>query len=369
MKIAIDCHTLEITHRAGKEQFVYSLIEQLSKIDLRNNYCLYFRRKVSLSQLPRNWRCRFINLPTPIWHLVVLLDAWFKKTNVLFIPATYFLSAINFLIPSVIVVFDLTPFLSKIKRTHKLKVRLLEKMFLGRSIKRAKKIIAISDNTKQDLIHFFPIAKQKTIVVPLAVHRRYRAIKDQRAIKEALKKYNLPSRFILFVGTIEPRKNIVRLIKAYAIIAKKMGIPPLILVGKKGWNYQEIFKIVKESALEKKVIFTGYVSDHNLPYLYNAADLFVYPSLYEGFGLPVLEAMTCGTPVITSNISSLPEVVDQSALLINPNSISEISCALERLLSDAVLREKLSNDGLTRAESFSWLRTAEQVLKIITDVN
>jgi len=178
----------------------------------------------------------------------------------------------------------------------------------------------------------------------------------------SLAKYNLPKKFILFVGTIEPRKNIKRLIEAYNIVSPQ---EPLVIVGKKGWFYKEIFKEIEELNIKDKIIFLDYLPGKDLPYLYNKAICFIYPSLYEGFGLPPLEAMACGCPVITSSTSSLPEVVGNAAVLIDPGKTREMVVAIEKILGSRKLRDELRQKGIVQSKKFSWRKTSEQILEIL----
>jgi glycosyltransferase involved in cell wall biosynthesis len=169
---------------------------------------------------------------------------------------------------------------------------------------------------------------------------------------------------ILFVGTLEPRKNLATLLKAYALLRKKAQPPRLIIGGARGWHHEQVFSVVEELGLIEDVIFPGYIPREELPLWYNAANLFIYPSLYEGFGLPLLEAMACGTPVITSNISSLPEVVDGAGILVDPSSVEDMAEAMWQVLSDSSLRAEMRRKGLARAREFSWRKTAQRTVEV-----
>jgi glycosyltransferase involved in cell wall biosynthesis len=173
----------------------------------------------------------------------------------------------------------------------------------------------------------------------------------------------LPNRFILFLGTLEPRKNVQKLIRAYSQWRNsEPGIPKLVVAGAKGWYYERIFAEVERLGLAGQVIFPGYVAQEELPLWYNAADLFVYPSQFEGFGLPVLEAMACGTPAVTTNVASLPEVGGDAAWLVSPDNEAELVEAVRRVLKDAALRQEMKARGLAHAANFTWERTARQTL-------
>ena len=181
-------------------------------------------------------------------------------------------------------------------------------------------------------------------------------------------KYSITGSFILFVGNISPRKNILALLQAFNKL-KKRGIKhKLVIAGKKDQRYEQVLKTLNELNLGGEVIFTGYVPEEDLPKLYNAADLFVYPSLYEGFGLPILEAMACGTPVVASNVSSLPEVAGDAGLLVNPQDVDALTNAMYKVLTDDKLKESLIDKGLERAKFFSWEKTARETLEVYKEV-
>jgi glycosyltransferase involved in cell wall biosynthesis len=175
----------------------------------------------------------------------------------------------------------------------------------------------------------------------------------------------LPQGFILFIGTIEPRKNVAALIKAYAAWRRRAGqAPKLIIGGGKGWYYGQVFALVESLGLRDDVIFPGYLPQADLPMWYNAATIFVYPSLFEGFGLPVLEAMACGTPVITSKASSLPEVAGEAGMLVDPTDVDNLSYALERVFNDLTLRDSMRQKGLAQSAKFSWHKAATETLEV-----
>jgi glycosyltransferase involved in cell wall biosynthesis len=223
------------------------------------------------------------------------------------------------------------------------------------SARRARRVIAVSHSTKRDLVQHYRLLPDKVDVIHNGVDASFRPLPaDQVAAFRT--RAGLPDRFVLFVGTLEPRKNVARLIEAYAQLPKER--PPLMLVGGRGWLYDDIFARVEALDLSDEVRFVGYVPAEDLPCWYNAAELFVYPSLYEGFGLPPLEAMACGTAVITSTASSLPEVVGEAGLLVDPAEPAALAMAMEQILSDRELRETVRAAGRVRAQGFSWKETA-----------
>ncbi len=362
MRIAIDSRAI-LGARTGKGEYSYQILRHLAKIDSKNQYFLYTQRGIPY-HFGANFHIKRLRLPSILWHLFVWLDLkWILKPDVYLAPVSYIISALG-VKNSIVLIPDLVVFL--FPRQHNSKAVFLEKYFLKRAIKQSRKVIAISRATKRDLKRLFSLPSSKIEVIYLAADQYHQKISPS-LLAAMRKKYNLPCQFIFCVGTLEPRKNLIRLIEAYQKLSLKKAYN-LVIVGKKGWHYEGIFQRVQQLNLEKHVRFLGYVDQKDLPSLYHLATVFVYPSLYEGFGLPPLEAMTCGTPIITSNISSLPEVVGKAALLINPRSIPEITNALNTLLTDDMLRVKLARLGLIQAKKFSWEKTAREILKIITSI-
>jgi glycosyltransferase involved in cell wall biosynthesis len=262
-------------------------------------------------------------------------------------------------------VHDLSPVL--FPELHTPQNRALFKRKMCYVQERAQAIIAVSEHTKRDLVKVLAIPEERVHVVYNAAAPGYHPIRDRGEIRRVTRKYGVPgSGYILHVGTLEPRKNLVRLVEAYAVALDHCGdrVPPLVLAGGKGWLYEEIFHSVERLGLQQRVIFTGFVDDEDLPALFNGALFFVYPSLYEGFGIPVLEAMACGVPVITSNASSLPEIVGEAGVLVDPIDAGALAAALMALLDDLERRAALRAAGLTRAVLFSWERAARETLEV-----
>jgi glycosyltransferase involved in cell wall biosynthesis len=265
-------------------------------------------------------------------------------------------------------VYDLTPMLFPDWHTQQNRAFFKHKMRYVREQKQT--IIAISEHTKRDLLETLAIPEERVHVVYGGVDPRYHPIHDHEEISRVTHKYDVPGPgYILYVGTLEPRKNLVRLIEAYAVTLDRCGerTPPLVLTGGKGWFYKEIFDIVERLGLQQRAIFTGFVDDEDLPALFNGALFFVYPSLYEGFGIPVLEAMACGVPVITSDASSLPEIVGEAGVLVDPTDTRALAAALMALLDDPERRATLRAAGLAQSALFSWQRAARETLAVYED--
>jgi glycosyltransferase involved in cell wall biosynthesis len=235
-----------------------------------------------------------------------------------------------------------------------------------RSVAAARRVIAVSQATKQDVVDLFGAPADRIDVVYNGVDASF-CPAPAGEVEAFRRGAGLPERFILHLGTLEPRKNLPRLVQAFAQVrAHDAGQPAvkLVLAGGRGWDYDAIFAEVARQGLEQEVLFPGYVSDEDLAWWYRAAAVFVYPSLLEGFGLPVLEAMACGAPTVTSNLSSLPEVAGDAALLVDPMSVDALAGALLRLLADADLARELRTRGLAQAARFPWSRTAQETAAV-----
>ena len=230
-------------------------------------------------------------------------------------------------------------------------------------------MIAVSNNTKQDLISSLATPAHKISLIYNGHEPFYRKLSPQEIDHTLLKKHNITANFILTVGTLEPRKNIIGLIKAYGKLPENLkNTYQLVIAGGRGWKYKDIFREINKLSSASRIIFTGYLPREELRQLYNQASLFVYPSIYEGFGFPVLEALACGVPVITANTSSLPEVAGEAAVFIDPRSAEDISSAISMLLTEKEVRETLIRKGPAQVKKFSWERAAEETLNIYHEV-
>ncbi|MCM8709663.1 glycosyltransferase family 4 protein [Clostridium sp. SYSU_GA19001] len=226
-------------------------------------------------------------------------------------------------------------------------------------------LITVSEWSKQDILKYFPIDKNKIFVTPLAADDIYKPLDKEKCKYFLSKQYNINKSFILYIGGFSPRKNVKSLITAFAKVYKDLGKDyNLVIVGATRDQGQYLSEFSSNLEFSSKIIFTGFAPENHLPILYNACDAFVYPSLYEGFGLPPLEAMNCGTPVITSNLTSIPEVVGDAGILINPYNEYELMEALKKLLNNEKLQNEYREKGLIRAQDFSWNKTAEKTLEV-----
>ncbi|PIY96268.1 MAG: hypothetical protein COY66_04485, partial [Candidatus Kerfeldbacteria bacterium CG_4_10_14_0_8_um_filter_42_10] len=247
------------------------------------------------------------------------------------------------------------------------------KFLVPKSARKAKRIIAVSQATKKDIIRLFKINSEKIKVIYEGVIQHIGSKLAKKASKAQLqKKYKIGEKYLLFVGTLEPRKNLMNLIKAFNSLLlknyRKFKDYELIIAGGKGWKYEEIFKTIKQQKFGYKIRFLNYIPHEEKVVLMKNATCFVFPTMYEGFGLPVLEAMSLGTPVITSKISSLPEIAGNAAVLVNPNKMEEITAAFNKVLANKNLRQKMSKAGLAQSRKFNWKKTAQETMKLYREV-
>ena len=232
----------------------------------------------------------------------------------------------------------------------------------------ASAIIAISEQSRRDFQRFLHVPDDRITVIYGAADERFHPAIPREEIERVKRAHGIDSEYILSVGTTEPRKNILRLVSAFRSLLKRGLKYKLVIAGERGWLSDPLYEFVEQERLKERVLFTGYVNDRDLPSLYAGATVFAFPSLYEGFGLPVVEAMACGAPTITSNRSSLPEVAGDAALLVDPEDEGQIKEALQRLLEDEALRQELSRRAIEQSKKFSWDQSARQALKVYESV-
>lgn len=349
-----------LPRRVGSGEYCYQLLINLHKIDQKNNYIIYLPEKPT-ADLPKesaNWHYKIVR-PRKMWTLIGLsLEFMFKRSNpdVFFSPTHY----LPIVAPrrSAISVLDIS-YLRFPELFKSVDLNQLTK-WTKYSIKKAKSVFTISQASKGDIIKEYRVPEAEITVTYPGVKTVPGNILNMSELGE---KYGLKGDYILFVGTLQPRKNITRLIEAFS----KLNKPSLslIIIGKKGWKFEEILAAPKKFGIENKVKFLDSVTDEDLPAFYKNALCFVLPSLYEGFGLPVLEAMTYGCPVITSNISSLPEVGGDAVLYVDPLNTKDIASKIKMVIEDEKLRKDLIEKGKKQVTKFSWEKTARETLNVL----
>ncbi len=367
-RIAID-YTAAVRQGGGIGRYTRGLVHALAREPLHDEFVLFVAGRGSdpdLHSPPFRW-CnipldeRYTNI---LWHragLPVPRVDWFTG------PLDIFHSP-NFVLPpvgkahTILTIHDLS-FL-RVPHCAEPSLRAYLSRVVPGAVARAERVLADSFNTKEDVVELLGVPAHKVDVVPAGVEARFCPLGDDPALAAVRRKYNLGAApFILSVGTLEPRKNFSGLLEGYAIMKQKSDLPHrLVIAGGRGWLYEGIFETARRLKLEQDVIFAGFIADTDLPALYNLADLFAFPTLYEGFGLPVLEAMACGVPVVTANNSCMPELVGDAALTLDADDTESLAYAMAMVLHDEVLRDTLVERGLIRAELFGWPAAAEKLL-------
>jgi glycosyltransferase involved in cell wall biosynthesis len=348
---------------AGRGRVVRELLEALAGLENEHRFLLYCRRPADGLPLDARFEWREVAARDPLWHVATAARA--SRACDVFFSTNSYLTAWFLRVPTAVEVYDLIPFRPGARAQRRAQV--IEKLTIRPGLARAKALVCISEATRADLVELFPRSAGKAVVVTLAANQGFRRRRSAEELEEVRSRHGLDRPFVLCTGTLEPRKNLVQLIDAYA------GLPAdlrerhrLVLVGPKGWEADEINRRISAT----DVTLLGYVSDDDLAALYQSCAVFCYPSLYEGFGLPVLEAMTSGAPVLASRIASLTEVAGDAARYVDPLDAASIRAGLEGLLgSSDEERARLAALGQERAASFSWEKTARETLAVLESLS
>lgn len=371
MRIGISALVDDPVQKSGVGQVVANVLAELQALDSINEYFVFtFNRDPIVYQIKKE---NFKNLQSKIyrdksikrilWNQSVLQYHILKnKIDLLHIPVSELV--LSKVCPTVVSIEDLAEYNIKNKYSH---LRMLyRKITLPITTRRVDHIITVSNSSKNDIVKFLKTPPDKISVIYHGVNERFRTLDKKEAFAYIQRKYNFTEKYLLYVGRLaQPSKNIVRIIQAFHQLKLKKNIKhKLVLIGKKDLGYENIIKAVKELTIEKEVLFIGYVPNEELPFFYNCASVFIYPSLYEGFGLPIIEAMACGLPVVASNVSSIPEVVGDAGLLVNPYNSDEIEKGIYSILFNDHLRGELIQKGLQRSKLFSWGKTAKGYIKV-----
>lgn len=367
MRIGVDARLMH--HQpAGISRYTWHLLHALARLNHHDEFVVFQHRRHRTPIISQG-NFRRGTLYSPVHHP---LEQWLLPLELLRFPldllhSTDFIPPLRALTPAVITVHDLAflhwpHFVTKASAAYYGQI--------DRGVRHARHIIVPSENTKQDLVGLLGVQESKISVIHEAADPSFRPLPVEPTRAEIIRKYNLPPSYILFVSTIEPRKNVNGLLTAFHHLCQRYNIidTGLVLAGSHGWLYEETLETVRRLQLERQTFFLGRVPDEDLHKLYVGARCHVHPAHYEGFGLPPLEAMACGTPTVVSNSSSLPEVVGDAALLVDPNSTEEIAVALHRLLTDDQLHAEQRAKGLKRAGCFSWESAARSTLEVYRQV-
>ncbi len=360
MHIGIDAHAIG-AQQGGNETYIRNLITALAELDQTHQYTLYF----SAAAAAEAWRNRYANFavrllppPTPLVRvpLALALELRRRPVDVLHVQYTAppFCPA-----PVVTTIHDLA--FEHLPETFTRRGKAQLRLTVRRTARQAAHILTVSEFSRQDILKTYGIPPDKVTVTHNGCEAQFTSRPTSARETETIKqKFGITRDYLLAVGSLQPRKNLVRLLRAYAQLREQQpGFQlQLVIVGRQLWLYEEILREIRQQSFAADVIVTGYADDDDLPALYRSAVALVYPSLFEGFGLPPLEAMACGTPVITSDSSSLPEVVGEAALLVNPYEESDVAQAMWRITNDAALRAQLRQAGLQQAQRFTWAAAA-----------
>ncbi len=364
--VGFEATALELNNRSGVGHYTAELLEALVNRDGGWRYALLTSRPLT---------CPFPkgvvvpvgrNFPNRSLWIQLMLPSIVARLRPRLCHFTNSLAPLSLSCPFVITVYDMSLFL--FPRLQPRRSLVLVRSILPIVAKKAAALITASHSAMADIVSVLRVPADKVRVVYAAPSDEFRVIDCTAELNRVRHKYRLDEAFVLAVSTLEPRKNLVRLVKAFESLHRQGRKERLVLAGQLGWRYQPLLKQIEQSGLRETVRLLGYVPSEDLPAIYNLARAVAFPSIYEGFGLPIVEAMACGTPVITSNLSSMAELGAEAALLVNPFNEEEIRQGLLRILTDESLREELRAAGLQRAATFSWKRAAEETAAVYQSV-
>jgi glycosyltransferase involved in cell wall biosynthesis len=371
MRIGIDC-TAALRQGGGIGRYTGGLVQALARLDRQNEYILFVAGRPTgpLLELPStypNFHLRATPLSDRFFNVIWQRLRLPLPVEVFSGPLDIFHSP-DFVLPplrralAILTVHDLS--FMRVPQCADPALRAYLSRAVPRSVSRADHVLADSQSTRRDLIELLAVPPDKITVVPAGVGEEFRRVTDGERLARVRRGYELPPRFILGLSTLEPRKNFVGLIRAFARLRAGDYAGDLVIAGGRGWMYEPIFAEVERQELAGRVHFPGFVADADLPALYTLADLFALPTFYEGFGLPVLEAMACGTPVICADNSSLPEVAGGAALMVGAGDTEALVEGMRRLLADEELRRQLLQRGLVQVGKFTWQEAARKLLAV-----
>ena len=365
MKIGIDARMYSSSF-TGIGRYTHELIKHLVRIDKDNTYVIFLNEKEFEHFSIEAANITKVQVDAPHYSVkeqtVFLKEILKHKIDLMHF--THFNAPLLYNKPFVVTIHDLTPSFYKGKKRVNPLERMGYNIVVKNSIKKSKHIIAVSENTKKDIQKLFQIPAEKISVIYEAVGEEFKQVQDQESLKQTKQKYSLSRPFLLYTGVWRDHKNVTGLIKAFGELRKQDQDIDLVITGKEDPYYPEVKELPKQLGVEKFVRLVGFVSEQELIDLYNLATLFVFPSLYEGFGLPVLESMACGTPVVASNVSSIPEVCGEACMLFNPEDTNDMANKIQQVLQDKELQEKMIEQGFTNLKKFSWGKMVQETLQV-----
>lgn len=365
MKFSIDARGINLYKGSGIGTYTENLLRELLNIDTKNNYSIFWTGENYEDYKKDNSKIIFTSKKHGTFYENYYYPNYIEENNIDMhhIPQNGIGLNELYTSPIVVTIHDLIPYILPETVGRGYLERFLRDMPL--IVRNSKVILTVSEYSKRDIIKFFPfVDEEKIFVTPLAANKSYKPLNKINCIEYIKNKYSIDSPFILYIGGFSTRKNVKELIIAFNKIQKSLKKDyKLVLCGSIRDEGVKLQNLCKELLIDDKIIFTGFVPDDELPLFYNAAEVFVYPSLYEGFGLPPLEAMSCATPVITSNLTSIPEVTNDCAILINPFDNDELASSILNLLNSKSLLQEYAEKGYNNSLNFTWQNTAINTLK------
>jgi glycosyltransferase involved in cell wall biosynthesis len=366
LHIAIDAHSVG-AELGGNESYATNLIEALAQIDQTNFYTLYVTRRAAIDRFADRWPNFTVKRTpphTPLVRIPLTLSRELRRHPVDVLHVQYTAPPLT-PCPLVVTIHDLA--FEHLPETFKRRSWMQLRLTVRATARRAARIITVSNYSRDDIVATYGISTERITVTPEAAPAHFARVTNGNELKRVRESYGIAKEYILSLCSIQPRKNLVRLIDAYTSLRQSRPageFPQLVLAGKRAWLDRETMRAAERNSGDRDIVFTGYVPDRELPALYSGAICFVYPSYFEGFGLPVVEAMQCGVPVVAGNRTSLPEIVGDAGALVDPFNEAELAAAIARVVDNPNYRAQLCVKGLKRADSFSWTTTARMTLQV-----
>lgn len=368
MKIGIDIRELEKGKATGIGRYILNFLRFAVKNNPEWEFILFGNQNTQIHLNASNLKKIFIQEYSTFWWDQIQLPRYLKRERVDIFLTPYLKVPIFLACKLIVIINDLIPLLFPEYQKLKSFPRRIYFKNLGRqAARRADKIVTISHHSKKDILEVFQIPEEKIRVIYLSVEDKYQPVAAN--LEKVACKYGIRKKFIFYFGNFNPHKNVKTLIQTYYSLPDEVKSEYLLVLGGRRDRYcMELERMVRHLKIVEKVVFTGFIAEEDLPSIYSAASLFAFPSFYEGFGLPPLEAMACGTPLITSNTTSLPEVVGEAGILVDPYKVDEIKAAIVKVLTDSKLRNDLIEKGLERSKQFTPEKTTDQILEIFAEV-
>jgi glycosyltransferase involved in cell wall biosynthesis len=366
LHVAIDAHSVG-AELGGNESYATNLIEALAQIDQTNFYTLYVTRRAAIDRFADRWPNFTVKRTpphTPLVRIPLTLSRELRRHPVDVLHVQYTAPPLT-PCPLVVTIHDLA--FEHLPETFKRRSWMQLRLTVRATARRAARIITVSNYSRDDIVATYGISTERITVTPEAAPAHFAPVTNGNELKRVRESYGIAKEYILSLCSIQPRKNLVRLIDAYTSLRQSRPageFPQLVLAGKRAWLDRETMRAAERNSGDRDIVFTGYVPDRELPALYSGAICFVYPSYFEGFGLPVVEAMQCGVPVVAGNRTSLPEIVGDAGALVDPFNEAELAAAIARVVDNPNYRAQLCVKGLKRADSFSWTTTARMTLQV-----